>query len=239
MKILYKVILIFSLFIINSYFPEGLYAQNRFENWILTSKGWNLISDFSMEADVQNNSAATFSDTLILQIPDVWEAILYVIDINKDGYNEIIVSVVHSNGIGKIYAFNREWISLPDFPFQLPRNSLAQLSFYYPRDLNIIVDYSLPYSQVTPAIGDIDGDGVNDVVHETGIFFDEHIILWAFKGDGTFRSGFPKTVTKTTDFAGVQLADYLGDSRPEIILQLLDYPNDVIKLLSSEGEELI
>ena len=312
MKILYKVILIFSLFIINSYFPEGLYAQNRFENWILTSKGWNLISDFSMEADVQNNSAATFSDTLILQIPDVWEAILYVIDINKDGYNEIIVSVVHSNGIGKIYAFNREWISLPDFPFQLPRNSLAQLSFYdeiiiasyvapdkkayflginsegyqvipevlvgevmhftkdpvvaditgdgkeeiiflyangetlqsklifyNPRDLNIIVDYSLPYSQVTPAIGDIDGDGVNDVVHETGIFFDEHIILWAFKGDGTFISGFPKTVTKTTDFAGVQLADYLGDSRPEIILQLLDYPNDVIKLLSSEGEKLI
>ncbi len=260
---------------------------------------------------------AQFEDpsSLIFQIPNVWESRLYVFDINKDGENEYIVSVIHQDGVGKIYAFNREGIALPHFPFLMPQHSFpyinlydsiliasyvslandnayflginsdgqqvipevfageymhfsrdpviaditgdgkeeiiflyaegeppqtsSRLIFYDPRELNIIAELTMPYAQVPPSIGDIDGDGINDVIYETGIIFDNQVTLWAFKGGGTLISGFPKIISGTTFFAGVHLADYLGDSRPEIILQISNFPNSVIKLLSPEGEELL
>jgi hypothetical protein len=291
-----------------------LYAQKSFGKWSYTRNGYFLTPN--PNANGSNNDCEKFTGSLLFNIPSVWESRMYVFDINKDGDNEFIVSVVHLNGIGKIYAFNREGVSLPNFPFQIPQHSFpyinlyddsilvasyvsldndsayflginsicqqvipevrvganmhfsrdpviaditgdgkeeiiflyangipgqsnSKLIFYNPRELNIVAELSLPYSQVTPAIGDIDGDGINDVIHETGIIFDTYILLWAFKGDGTTINGFPKNISNPTKLAGVHLADYLGDSRPEIILQLDDFPYDVIKLLSPEGEVLL
>ncbi len=145
-------------------------------------------------------------------------------DINGDGKPEIIVGTgtfwnSTNNGTGVspphvVYAFECNGTQAPGWP--------------------VSVDGEVSSS---PALGDIDGDGIPDVVvtdtsdGPSGTFH-----VYGFKGNGTpiFKTQ-PKTFFGTTPNAGSpRIANILNDSHPEIVFPI----GTEICVLSSTGTQL-
>jgi hypothetical protein len=86
-----------------------------------------------------------------------------------------------------------------------------------------------------PAFGDIDGDGVGEIVvttHETATF--SFGTVYAFEINGTDVTGFPIT----TEGGGVRtpvLADLDGDDALEIIIAVRDWPEGFIYVYRGDG----
>ena len=68
-----------------------------------------------------------------------------------------------------------------------------------------------------PALGDVDGDGVRDIVIGTWQGFQAGRI-WAIKGGGTVIPGFPKTSDGGIILGQVSLADLNNDGRQDILV---------------------
>jgi hypothetical protein len=89
-----------------------------------------------------------------------------------------------------------------------------------------------------PAFGDIDGDGIGEVVvttHEKATFATG--TLYAFEGDGSNADGFPVT----TDGGAIRtpvLADMDGDNSYEIVLAIRKWPEGFIYVFQGNGSVL-
>jgi len=71
---------------------------------------------------------------------------------------------------------------------------------------------SISLWETSPEIGDIDGDGSNEIVVSSN---DSHVYSW--KGDGTDVSGFPVSVSKIS-YSSPAIGDVNGDSRNEVVV---------------------
>jgi hypothetical protein len=96
--------------------------------------------------------------------PDARLASPVVADLNGDGY----LDVVFPDTDGGLHAWDRNGSNLPGFPVAYLPDQLSQTT------------------QSTPAIGDIDGDGLLEI-----LFGDERGRLNAYNHDGTLVAGFP------------------------------------------------
>ena len=87
-----------------------------------------------------------------------------------------------------------------------------------------------------PACGDIDGDGIAEIVvttHQTGSF--AFGTIYAFEPDGSDVIGFPIT----TEGGAVRtpvLADLDGDDKLEIILTIRNWPDGLVSVYTGSGD---
>ncbi len=74
-----------------------------------------------------------------------------------------------------------------------------------------------------PSVGDIDGDGRQDIVFGGGDFYGgaDSVKVWALELDGRVKAGWPKTTDGVTN-ASPTLADLDGDGRLEVAIGTFD-----------------
>ena len=193
---------------------------------------WNQLFVF----DYQGNNVAGFPKSLGTSVT----ASLY--DLDKDGYLEIIYPSSNKN----LYIFKYDGSSLSGWPqtlpempgspaiadidndgefeivtgtFQGPVGPVPFKMYAWEMDGNIINGFPVTLSGViksTPAIGDLDDDGSNEIVV---ISYDEtnDDSLYVFDAFGNLRTGFPVGVTYAR-LSSPALGDIDGDGNLEIIV---------------------
>ncbi len=72
---------------------------------------------------------------------------------------------------------------------------------------------------VAPAVGDVDGDGVAEVMAAAGsrTYFGNDYQVFAWKADGQVAPGWPRFVTGTVQWSSVALADLDGDGILDVV----------------------
>ncbi|MFH1198699.1 MAG: S8 family serine peptidase [Candidatus Omnitrophota bacterium] len=140
-------------------------------------------------------------------------------DINNDGKLEVVAVQTHSL-------------------INVVKGDGVQLSGW-PRIVNDIGDYLY---LANPAIGDIDGDGNNEIVMQTYLYMNRlgsgkiHI----FRNDGSYLSGWPKIVDP--DGSSPVLGDLNGDGKLEVVFTTDDYSasynNKKIHAVAYDGSNL-
>ncbi|MEA2123799.1 MAG: hypothetical protein QOI80_581, partial [Solirubrobacteraceae bacterium] len=165
------------------------------------------------------------------QLPGDAEASPVLADLDGDNENELIIA----NSDGEIHAFERAGGEVPGWPAHTPALRADHLGA--PGWGSGGVDPGGEAVLATPAVGDIDGDGVPEVVVAD---LDRHVLV--FDADGTLRrqletdpqyAGIPaqpfvnlrhgiRNRTQPGALGAPVLADLDGDHRQEIILASMD-----------------
>ncbi len=94
--------------------------------------------------------------------------------------------------------------------------------------------YVTGYPFGAPAYGDIDGDGIGDIVVSTRIGAGNDGRLYAFEADGTVKSGFPVTTTGGATKTPT-LGDLDADGALEIVIEERAYPTGYVCVYSGDG----
>ena len=129
--------------------------------------------------------------------------------------------VVGSRAVHSIFAWNIDGSDLPGFPINY--NTVGNPGLVYP-------------VHSSPAIGDLDGDGDNEIV-----FLCENDSLYVLNADGTNFPGFPRKVE--TNAAGIApspaLCDFEDDGQLEIVaVGSVTYYSMYIHVFDNAGHEL-
>lgn len=125
-----------------------------------------------------------------------------VADINRDGYNEVVVPVGEIDGRpinGGVVVLDRKGALVPGWPV-LTRDHWGETANGYTDGV-----------AASPALGDLDGDGDLEIV---AVSFDQQINVWHH--DGTRAVGWPQFV-RDAQWSPVGLADMDNDGSLEVI----------------------
>lgn len=120
-------------------------------------------------------------------------------DIDNDSTYEIFVGSIDN----RVYGWNYLGLDLPSWP-------------------NIVGSGVYEGVVSSPAAGDIDDDGLIDIVIGRGIIQSSYGAIFAFRSTGDTLSGFPITITTGSVTSSPALADVDGDEEIEIIVGCQD-----------------
>lgn len=147
-----------------------------------------------------------------------------------DGNGRLDIVVVGFDG--KVYAWTPDGVPLPGWPI-VPRWDATRAGREH------IIS--------SPAVGDLDGDGLPEVVFGTNeAIDDEHAPLFAYHGDGTPVAGWPVRMwgysTDVLPIVGegmpqaVAIADLEGDGVPEVMAHSI---GGAVSVFSPDGETIL
>jgi hypothetical protein len=170
------------------------------------------LTDARVESYIDNNSSQ--KQLLVSLEANGWTKTLddkklsapVAADIDRDGYKEILLQTHTFDNYNRLYILRSDGQSLSGWP------KTVSCPDY---------DYDTKYSNTAsvgpvPSVGDIDGDGVSEIV---GVFFSHEIYAW--KNDGTLMPGWP---VKSNGYATTSpvLADLDSDGKMEVIVGTTD-----------------
>jgi hypothetical protein len=131
-------------------------------------------------------------------------------DLDRDGRHEILAASTN----GSLYAWDVAGNSLPGFPRVL----------------------GIGFPQYTPAVGDLDGDGIPEIVQTTrGLTSGGRI--YALRADGTDVPGWPVSLRNNNCEYTAALADLDFDGRLEVLVGERSFPNGLLHVLRADGTE--
>jgi subtilisin family serine protease len=145
-----------------------------------------------------------------VQVGEQIRASLAIADLTGDGKQEIVVgnmNLVVGTPTNSIFALRYDGTSLPGWPIQIGGQVL-----------------------VTPAIGDLDGDGELEIVASSWLDYTEggkQAMVYAWKVDGTTLAGWPKTLPLSESWpdpytSGPALGDLTGDGKLEVVVSMMN-----------------
>lgn len=158
-------------------------------------------------------------------------------DINGDGRPDIVVGVGdvgENKENGGVVALDRNGRLLPGWP-QISRDVSGGAV-----EGSIDPDGYTDGVETSPAIGDINGDNIPEIVYGSN---DQHV--WAKRGDGTDLPGWPQFVRDTVH-SSPALADLDGNGRNEVIIGIDAHRDDFygdldggyIKVFRTDGDKV-
>lgn len=172
----------------------------------------------SVELLAGNGDGTFQAPTAVLNDPAALYVSLAAGDLNRDGKLDLVVSWARSTGANLS-------ILLGD-----GEGAFRTAASYTSADL--------PYGL---AIGDLNADGIPDVVHagptvsDIGVVMNSTVSVLRGNGDGTFRPGF--TAAESGVFVGgVQLADFRGTGKPDLIEAGLTRSSLELELRPNNGD---
>ncbi len=113
-------------------------------------------------------------------------------DVDGDDEGEIVVSTrIGTGGSGMLYVYEADGSIAAPFPISLNGGATK-----------------------TPALGDVDGDGVLDIVVEERLYPTGYVTV--YKGDGTVAPGWPQQLDYVPGSAAA-VGDITGDGIPEVV----------------------
>jgi hypothetical protein len=116
-------------------------------------------------------------------------------NVDVDAEPEIVVQLDEN-----IYALNADGSNVPGFPVTLPNSP----------------QYGYKVRNSAPVIGDIDGDGAQDIVVVANGWYSSYV--FAYHADGLPLAGFPKTLKYLGSGAVPAIADIDLDGRNELVV---------------------
>lgn len=146
-------------------------------------------------------------------------------DITGDGQPEIIIAagdISSANTHGGVMALTRTGQPIPGWPF---------ISQDVSPDIRLKDGYADGVAGA-PAIGDINGDGKNEVVFGS---FDHYI--YALRSDSSYAPGWPQFAYDSV-WSSPALADLTGDGQPEVIIGIDAHIYADTQYSSADGGEL-
>jgi subtilisin family serine protease/PKD repeat protein len=134
---------------------------------------------------------------------------LAIADLDHDGKAEVMVLVAGS--VKQVYAYDVDGTVLPGWPVTIGNRSAAQM-----------------------AVGDIDGDGLDEVAVV------DYESIYVLRRDGTSLPGWPRVADVWNPFGALALADVDGDGRPEVLVtqdSLLPSPWELVPGTAGTGAQ--
>ena len=172
-------------------------------------KGWPQSVDRSIVAERKNRKHPAAVDDAVFAAPAM-------ADFNGDKINEIVVA----DGVGEVTVWKGDGTKLPGWPVRVWDTSL-------PDDPNAMEPRQANRITSAPALGDLDGDGVPDIVVGTNETYQSGARLYAISGKtGQFLPGWPIAIVSNYVLPVVgsgipnapAMADLNGDGIPEIVV---------------------